>query len=202
MKDKDHSTPDRTCACGACGLPTTGRSRFHEDHRRALTLARRLLRAARKAAARRRETITVSERDVLRLLLARWPRALGLRLGLRRRDPCRPVEPGNLRLVTLGERALDPRGALARCLSGGRHPHLTVDDLVRAWDLQQGRCALTGADMDCSAGAWSPLSPTLLCDDRGRVRLVARAVHAVAAPWGEEVLLAMARAVVQHAGSA
>lgn len=185
------------CACGGCGRPPTGRSRYFEDHRQVAVVVRRLLRNATRNGARRGVRCSLTAADLLPLVLDDWPRTGRVGLEVRRVDPGQGVHAGNVRLVETGrERRVDLRSALARCATGARELGLVVDDLVALWRRQRGRCVLSGLELEPDQGAWHPASVVVARDARGRAALLARAVHAVAGTWGPQVLRTIARAVV------
>jgi hypothetical protein len=191
---------DDECKCG-CRRPRSGRSRFHEDHRQVAVVVRRLLRNATRSAGRQGVPCTLTWNDLLPLVLTDWPRSGEVRLEVRRIDTERGLHPDNVRLVERGgRRPPDVRSALARCATGARELGLAVDDLVDLWRVQRGSCALTGAALEPAQAAWHPLSVAIMRDRRSQPMLVSRAAHAVASTFGEDVLVDLARAVVEREG--
>jgi len=80
---------------------------------------------------------------------------------------------------------------------------LTVDDLVKLWENQDGRCALSGIKMELATkGQHEPWLASLdRIDSQGgyvleNVRLVTWMVNRALASWGDERFLEMCRAVV------
>lgn len=189
---------DRTCACGCGAALEGGRSRFVHDHRQVARTVRRLLKNAERNAKRRRVLCDLAWADLLALVLKDWPRSGRVILEVRRIDLSRGFTIDNVRLVSRGERRSPSlRSLLSRCAPAARALGLGVDDLVGLFKRQRGLCALTGVNLKPERPAWHPAAVAVMRDAEGRPMLVARAAHAVAATWGEGVLVGLAQAVLE-----
>ncbi len=192
------SRTDRACACGCGAALEAGRSRFAGDHRLVAQTVRRLLKNVTRNAVRRGVPCDLAWGDLLRPVLADWPRSGWHRLEVRRIDLSRGFAADNVRLVSRGARKPPSlRSLLARCAPAARALGLGVDDLVGLFRRQRGACSLTGIDLKPERPATHPAAVAVMRDVEGRPMLVARAAHAVAGTWGEGVLVGLARAVVE-----
>ena len=89
-------------------------------------------------------------------------------------------------------------GTLARCQKKGLTRTITLDHLLVLWDLQEGKCAITGWSM--SVNTTGLKDPYLLSLDRidgekgydpGNVRLVCWMVNKAISSWGQDLFFRM-----------
>lgn len=100
--------------------------------------------------------------------------------------------------------------ALERSRKKGREDNVTLDDLCRLYDAQNGQCALTGIPFDCGENRggdtkWKrPFSVSIdRIDSRlgytvDNTRLVCSAVNAAMGAWGEGVFRLIAAALLSR----
>ena len=90
----------------------------------------------------------------------------------------------------------------------GKRVHLSKEYLLQLWADQGGLCALSGIQMTTTRGKGRV--PTNASVDRinpskgyvpGNVRLVCLQANTARGEWGDDQLLALCRAVVQHRDS-
>ena len=82
--------------------------------------------------------------------------------------------------------------------------HVTVHELVEIFNKQGGRCALSGIVMTWAKASYLPTSMSIDRIDcnigytRDNVRLICYAINCFRGRWSDEVVLAMAKAIVAN----
>lgn len=103
-----------------------------------------------------------------------------------------------------------PRQNISRRLNAAlrRRPSddaVTLDELMDLWEVQGGRCAVTGLSMTWKTRSREPTSISLDRIDssqgytKGNVRFVCWQINAFKCQWSDEKMIAMARAILAKA---
>lgn len=198
---------DRLCACD-CGQPAARGSRYAPGHHQFWSIVNRRFRALERYAWLRGITFTITKRNVAELIADCWQSMNGV--AIRQIDRRRGLVPGNLRLGRGRRRRPESdaqvRGRLVKFLRRRAVARdLSLDELERLYRAQRGRCAITGRRLRLGLGTKHPSALTIVAihPERGfvapNVKLVIRAVSAIALELGEDYLVEIARAIVEVA---